>query len=80
MLTQAPEIAVLGDWRTSFPVLIFRLRCIFVLKDQVDLSDLEAGQSDIQTDVERHQVLELDLEDCFVPADLLSKFVVGARM
>lgn len=57
------------------PPLVFAQRG--VAEQRIDFGHLEAGDRDIEIEIEAGQVLQLDLQDLGVPADRLGELVVS---
>ena len=82
MLSDLPDIPDLCNGRSGIrqrDVLFRNIRCFLIeLADQdVDLGGLEAGEGNIEIEIDRQQFLQLDGQDFPVPAGKFRKAVVG---
>ena len=81
MATELPDIAALGDSWAGFGVrnVIRRVRSVAVpvVEEEIQLGGLEAGDLQIEIELELGKRLELDRQDLAIPAGQLGQPVVG---
>ena len=85
MAAEPPEIAVARDRRAGCegncivrPIGTVGIRLARLVDDEVDLGQAEAGQLDVEVEVD--QRLQLDREDLLVPAGIERELVVGEHV
>jgi len=81
MISQQPDVARLGNRRTRddlYRLFVLLFFCGF-FENQIDFRDLEARDCDVELEVNRGQMLQLDRENRVVPVRFLGQ-PVSARM